>query len=209
MYIPDKYQASDWELQKSIIENYPLATLITSNNELIANHIPFNLIERDGKKYLQAHIAKKNHQLPSMDNNDNVLVVFTSHDSYITPAYYATKQETHKVVPTWDFASVHIYGKSQIIDSPEFLRAQHLTLADENEPTINGKKWTVDETPENYYKLLSKAITGLEIEIVKTEGKFKFEQKMKSEDVKGVITGLKSHGKDRVAQFVEDSNAGI
>lgn len=207
MYIPVKYAANEWEKQESIIKEYPLATIITSvDGELIANHIPFNLIERDNKKVLQAHITRSNHQRSSLVDNDNVLVIFKSDDSYIPPGYYPSKKETHKVVPTWDFASVHCYGKSTIIDSSEFLRSQHDSLSNQQE---NGRKepWSVDQTPESYYKLLSKAIIGLEIEITRIEAKFKFEQKMKEPDVKGVINGLKEDNKPRISKFVKDCNS--
>lgn len=208
MYIPNHYNESDWEFQKAIIKEYPLATLITVSEEgiPIANHIPFNLIEKDGKKILQAHLAKVNHQLPSLKDNTNVLVVFQSDNSYIPPSYYKTKEETHKVVPTWDFASVQCYGKSTLIDDYQFIRNQHESLTNEQEAG-REKPWTVDEAPEKYYKLLQKAIIGLEIEIDKIEGKFKFEQKMKQADIDGVVNGLADDKLSRVSQFVKETNA--
>lgn len=208
MYIPNHYNESDWEFQKAIIKEYPLATLITVSEEgiPIANHIPFNLIEKDGKKILQAHLAKVNHQLPSFKDNTNVLVVFQSDNSYIPPSYYKTKEETHKVVPTWDFASVQCYGKSTLIDDYQFIRNQHESLTNEQEAG-REKPWTVDEAPEKYYKLLQKAIIGLEIEIDKIEGKFKFEQKMKQADIDGVVNGLADDKLSRVSQFVKETNA--
>lgn len=208
MYIPNHYNESDWEFQKAIIKEYPLATLITVSEEgiPIANHIPFNLIEKDGKKILQAHLAKVNHQLSSFKDNTNVLVVFQSDNSYIPPSYYKTKEETHKVVPTWDFASVQCYGKSTLIDDYQFIRNQHESLTNEQEAG-REKPWTVDEAPEKYYKLLQKAIIGLEIEIDKIEGKFKFEQKMKQADIDGVVNGLADDKLSRVSQFVKETNA--
>lgn len=206
MYIPKHYNESEWEYQKQIIKEFPFATLITSTEEgIIANHIPFNLVEKDGKKILQAHLAKVNHQLPSLKDNTKVLVVFQSSDSYITPSYYKTKEETHKVVPTWDFACVHCYGTSTLIDDFDFIKQQHILLTNEQE---SGRKdpWTVDEAPESYYKTLQKAIIGLEIEVTKIEAKFKFEQKMKKSDIDGVINGLADDKLDRVSKFVKESN---
>ncbi|EGV62568.1 hypothetical protein PSN45_000253 [Yamadazyma tenuis] len=206
MYIPDKYDAPEWEQQKSIIKEYPLAVLITSTEDgIIANHIPFNLVERDGKKILQAHLAKVNHQLPSLKDNDKVCVVFSSSDAYVTPSYYKTKEETHKVVPTWLFAAVHCYGSSTLIDDFDFIKKQHESLTDQEEAG-REKPWAIDEAPEKYYKIMQKAIIGLEIEITKIEGKFKFEQKMRREDIDGVITGLAQDNIPRVSKFVEDSN---
>jgi transcriptional regulator len=35
------------------------------------------------------------------------LVVFQGPQTYITPSWYQTKEETGKVVPTWNYAVVH------------------------------------------------------------------------------------------------------
>lgn len=208
MYIPSHYNESDWNFQKAIIKQYPLATLITVSEDgiPIANHIPFNLIEKDGKIFLQAHLAKVNHQLPSLKDNPKALVVFQSDNAYIPPIYYQTKQDTHKVVPTWDFASIQCYGKSTLIDDYDFIRAQHESLTNEQEAGRENP-WTVDEAPEKYYKLLQKAIIGLEIEVDKIEGKYKFEQKMKQADIDGVVDGLAKDKVDKVSQFVKQTNS--
>lgn len=206
MYIPKHYLEEDWEQIVYLIKNYPLATVVTSSeNGIIANHIPFILEEDGDKKYLRAHIAKANHQVPSLKENDHVLIIFQSHDSYITPSYYATKKETHKVVPTWDFASVHIYGKSRIIDDPKYVRDQLNALTNQQEKN-RDIPWSVDEAPESYVNLIQKAITGLQIDIERTECKFKFDQKMKKQDINGVIEGLKSDNKPEMSDLVKSAN---
>lgn len=63
-------------------------------------------------------MAKANSQIPALRKEEEVLVIFKYSDSYITPTYYPTKEETHKVVPTWDFGTVHCYGKPTVIDDP-------------------------------------------------------------------------------------------
>lgn len=206
MYIPTKYDSPEWESQKSIIKEFPLGVLITySELGIIANHVPFNVVERDGKRFLQAHLAKVNHQLPSLKEDKELLVCFQSANSYITPSYYKTKQETHKVVPTWDFAAVHCYGKATLIDDYNFIRKQHELLTNQEEQKRENP-WTVDETPEKYYTMLQKAIIGIEIEIDRVEAKYKFEQKMSQADISGVVDGLAKDNVERVSKFVSTSN---
>ena len=208
MYIPTKYLIENWDQQEALIKKYPLATVVTTGPEgLYANHFPFFLHqdEATGKKYLHAHIAKKNPQVPLLLENDNVLVIFQSHDSYISPSYYPGKQETHKYVPTWDFAAVHIKGKSRLIDDAKWVRKQLNNFTDQNEAP-REKPWQVDEAPEKYLEIMQKAIIGLEIEIEKIESKFKFEQKMKKEDIEGVVEGLAADGITEVSDFVKHSN---
>lgn len=209
MYIPTDYKREDWESKDALIKAYPLATVITTdeNGKIIANHFPFYLYEckETGKKFLHAHVAKRNHQVPTLKSNENVLVIFESHDSYISPSYYPEKQKTHKFVPTWDFASLHIYGKLRIVDDFDFVRTQLENFTNQQE-SKRAEPWKLTEAPENYLKIMQKAITGLEIEIVETECKYKFEQKMGRDNIDGVVNGLKEDSVHEVAQFVESAN---
>lgn len=212
MYIPQKFNVAEWQQQEHLIKSYPLATVITIGEDgvPIANHFPFYLHEdpETGKKFLHAHVAKKNHQVPSLKENDKVLVIFQSPSTYILPSYYPEKERTHKFVPTWDFASLHITGKLRIIDDFDFVRAQLNHFTDQNEAE-REKKWKVDDAPENYLKIMQKAITGLEIEIVDMKCKYKFEQKETRENVDGVISGLAADGKEVMSNYVKASNADL
>ncbi|ODQ44180.1 hypothetical protein PICMEDRAFT_74790 [Pichia membranifaciens NRRL Y-2026] len=209
MYIPAKYLEKDWAVQEELIRSNPLGTIITYGEDgLVANHIPFFLSvdEETGVKYLQAHVAKVNPQLPALKKEGTeILVIFKASDSYITPSYYATKEETHKVVPTWDFGAVHCYGKVRVIDDGEWVRKQldHLTGQQEKNRT---KSWAVDEAPKSYVDLLQKSICGIEIKITRIESKFKYEQKMKRQDIDGVIKGLALDNKHEVSKLVDKCN---
>lgn len=209
MYIPKNYEEQSWEKLKQIILDNPLATIITIDAEgkIIANHFPFYLYEdpESGKKFLHAHFAKKNPQAPSLKDNDNVVVIFQSPSSYISPSYYPEKKRTEKFVPTWDFASVHITGKLRVIDEAEFVRKQLENFTDHMEQD-REPKWKVSDAPEPYLKIMQKAIFGLEISIDDVQSKFKFEQKMSDENITGVIEGLAHDGKKEVSDFVSVSN---
>ncbi|EGW30223.1 uncharacterized protein SPAPADRAFT_63842 [Spathaspora passalidarum NRRL Y-27907] len=209
MYIPKNYLEENWEQVEYLVKKYPLGTVITTAEDgtIIANHIPFFLRqdEETGKKYLIAHMAKANHQLPTLRAYENVLVVFQSQDTYITPNYYPGKQETHKYVPTWDFACAHIYGNSRIVDDADFVRDQITRLTNQQEA---GKPdaWKVSDAPEGFLRAMQKAITGLEIEITRTECKYKMEQKMKKPDIEGVIEGLGNDGQEAIKNLAIDAN---
>lgn len=209
MYIPKKYNESEWLKQEALIKAFPLATVITTNEDgkIIANHIPF-LLRKDkstDKVYLEAHIARVNHQLPSLSANDNVLIIFQSNDTYISPSYYPGKADTHKYVPTWDFASLHIYGSSKIVNDSQFVKDQLVAFTAQNEDP-REVPWSLDEAPESYVRIMMKAITGLQIEIKNIECKYKFEQGHSSRDVKGVVDGLAEDKKHELSQFVKDAN---
>ena len=42
-------------------------------------------------------------------------------DAYVTPSWYATKQETQRVVPTWNYLAVHAYGPVEFSDDTDRL----------------------------------------------------------------------------------------
>lgn len=209
MYIPAANKVESWDLKARLIREYPLGTVITTDadGKFIANHIPFYLHEDkdSGKLYLQAHVAKKNHQIPSLTANENVLVIFQTPESYISPSYYPEKERTHKFVPTWDFGSVHVYGKLRIIDDFDFVRKQLEHFSSQQE-LKREKPWKLSDAPEGYLNTLQKAITGLEIEIGSTECKLKFEQKMSRENIDGVYNGLVEDGVAEVAEYVKECN---
>lgn len=211
MYIPKAYDEADWEQARYLITTYPLATIITfSETEgLIANHIPFVLQEcpKTKKRFLKAHLARRNSQLDSLRDTDSVLVIFQSHDSYITPSYYPEKPETHKFVPTWVFASTHIKGKPTVTNDYDFVREQLVSLTDQEEAKRDPseKRWKVTDAPERYLDLKQKAITGLSIEIESFQCKYKLEQDANSRNNKGVIEGLAKDGYTEVSDMAAEA----
>lgn len=54
--------------------------------------------------------------LADIANGVESLVIFRGPDAYISPSWYATKKETGKVVPTWNYAAVHACGVLRIVD---------------------------------------------------------------------------------------------
>jgi len=109
-----------------LIRERPLATLVTMSSQgLNANHIPLYLSEGPAPfGTLQGHVARSNPMWSDLQADVEVLAIFHGPDAYITPSWYATKKETGKVVPTWNYAVVHAYGTLQVIDDASWIRAQ-------------------------------------------------------------------------------------
>ncbi|CAN3360560.1 hypothetical protein DICA3_D12420 [Diutina catenulata] len=206
MYIPKAYNEGDWEQVQYLIEEYPLATVVTP--DLQANHFPFHLEKRGDKHFLVAHIAKANPQREALAKGDQVLVIFQSHDSYISPTWYEeTKPATHKAVPTWCFASAHIKGTSRVVDTLDFLNHALESLTTQEEKS-RATPWKVSDAPEKYTSIMKKAIIGLEIEIGEWQCKYKMDQSQKEGDVRGVVMGLeRDDGKKAMSKLVADTYA--
>ncbi|KAJ5212885.1 hypothetical protein N7449_000054 [Penicillium cf. viridicatum] len=113
--------------------------------------------------------------------------------------YTETKPDTRKVVPTWNYSAVQVYGKlslyydSKTFEAGAFLHKHIRDLLQHTEETIIGYA-TVDEAPEKYVELLQRNIVEIEIRIEKIQGKFKTSQQMKVGDREGVAMGFAAMG---------------
>ena len=191
MYQPPHFREEDLGTQHALIRAHPLGLLITAGDGgLIANPVPFHLrTDPSPKGTLQAHIAKANGQWREIQAGAPVLVVFQGVDSYVTPSWYATKQETGKVVPTWNYAIVQVHGDARIIDDPSWLREQIGALTGENENS-RPQPWGVDDAPPEFISAQLKGIIGIEIDIAAIDGKWKVSQNRPVADRQGVAQGL-------------------
>jgi transcriptional regulator len=119
--------------------------------------------------------------------------VFQGPQLYITPSLYPTKQEHGKVVPTWNYVTVHAWGAPRVVDDQTWLRRQIEDLTDSREGKL-PKPWKVDDAPEQYLASQIKGIIGIEIPIARIEGKWKVSQNRPEVDRAGVAAGLREGG---------------
>jgi transcriptional regulator len=164
VYQPPAFREDRLEVLHGLMRAHPLAMLVTAGEGgLMANLIPF-LVDPAGaeKGLLRAHLARANDQLAALRAGAEAMVLFQGPNAYVTPNWYATKAETHKVVPTWNYATVHAWGTPRILESTEWLRQQVGELTDASEKT-QARAWSVDDAPEPFVAAQMKGIVGLEI----------------------------------------------
>lgn len=211
MYLPAHHREDDPQHIQALIQARPLGLLVTNGpGGLIANPIPFLLdMSRGAHGTLVAHMARANPQWQEADDQREALVVFQDADAYITPAWYATKHETGKVVPTWNYATVHAWGPLRAIDDPAWLHKQIRQLTATQE-SPREKPWAVEDAPERFIDMQVRAIVGIEVPIARIEGKWKVSQNRSDADRAGVIAGLRDEPDAdawRVADMVEAANS--
>ena len=171
MYQPAHFRQTDSETLHALMRAYPFATVVVQGEDgLAANHLPIELV--DGK--LHGHVARGN-ELARMDGAE-LLVIFRGPDGYISPNWYPSKQESHREVPTWNYATVHVQGRARI-------------LTDRHEAGLPAP-WQVSDAPEDHIEKMLRAISGLEISIERIEGKFKLNQNHPAANRAGVVAGL-------------------
>ncbi|MBD8665166.1 FMN-binding negative transcriptional regulator [Rhizobium sp. CFBP 8752] len=204
MYQPPHFREDDLGTQHALIRAYPLGMLITSGNSgLLANPVPFHLDgEASDKGVLRLHLARANSQWKDIRDGATVLAVFQGADSYVTPSWYQTKQETGKVVPTWNYAIVQARGPARIVEDAGWLLAQIEAITGQHENS-RPMPWSVNDAPDDFISAQLKGIVGVEIEISEIEGKWKVSQNRPVGDREGVASGLDNMpGQDQMAELV-------
>jgi transcriptional regulator len=233
MHFPAKHVEKDIPTLRSFIRANPLGLITTAidspNHPLLqTSHVPFildvsNEIDEQDLGVLRGHMARANPQVKAMiedltegaskANGGNggvlereVLVLFNgSAHHYVTPKFYKeTKPTTAKVVPTWNYSAVEVYGKARVyFDSKatstnEFLDKQiaDLSLMCEKNIMEYEKPWETKDAPKPYLEIMKKGIVGIEIRIERMGGKVKMSQEMREGDREGVIEGFEALGTD-------------
>lgn len=210
MYIPKQFEEVRVDVMHELIRAYPLATLVThSSSGLNANHIPM-LLSESPSPYgtLRGHIARANPLLGEIAEGIETLAIFHGPDCYITPSWYATKKETGKVVPTWNYAVVHAHGVLRVVDNATWLRVQLDALTDHNEASF-PEPWAVSDAPADHVERIMAAIVGVEMVITKLLGKWKVSQNQPTQNQLGVISGLKESGLPTSEAMVALVEAGV
>lgn len=193
VYLPEHFAETDTAMMHRLIRSFPLGTLITLGTEgLVANHIPFVLDAR-ASEYgrLLGHVARNNLVWCDHDPDEDALIVFQSIEAYITPNWYATKRETHEVVPTWNYAVVHAYGRIIVHDDVKWLRGQAGMLTkrmEAGQPT----PWKMADAPQPFIAANLEQIVGIEIPVSRLIGKVKASQNRSDADAAGAIAGLRA-----------------
>ena len=190
MYIPRANQEERIPVLHKLMEEQPFASLITMGSTgLFASHIPM-VLEQDGAKgQLKGHISRANTQWRDYTPSVEALAIFSGPQHYITPNWYVEKQETGRVVPTWNYVVVHAYGYLKIIEDGEWLMT-HLASLTKIHEAGSPVPWKIGDAPPDYIGSLAKGIVGLEITIERLEGKWKVSQNRSEQDRTGVAMGL-------------------
>jgi transcriptional regulator len=195
MYQPPHFREERLEVQHALIRTQSLGLLVTAGpGGLQANSVPF-LIDAGGSERgtLRAHVARANPQWRELAAVAECLVVFQGPHQYISPSLYPTKLEHGKVVPTWNYITVHAWGRPRVIDDAAWLRRQVEDLTLHNE-AARKVPWQVSDAPEPFVAAQLKGIIGIEIPVERIEGKWKVSQNRPAVDQAGVVAGLRGGG---------------
>jgi transcriptional regulator len=177
MYLPNRFAETRLDVLHALIGQHPLGTLVTHGLDgLAADHIPFEIgapTEAAPFGVLRAHVARAN-PLWRLAGTQ-VLAIFQGPSAYISASLFAEKAVSGKVVPTWNYATVHAAGTLHAIEDPAWLLDFVTRLTDHHEAP-RAAPWAVADAPAPYIDAMLKAIVGIEIPIARLDGKWKINQ---------------------------------
>ncbi|TMO55905.1 FMN-binding negative transcriptional regulator [Pseudoalteromonas phenolica] len=197
MHIPKNQKMSD-AVAVQFIHDFGFGCLVS--DDLVGSHLPF--IFNEDSNTLLTHLAKANPHHKILDAKE-VLIIFSGPHAYISPSWY----EKGPAVPTWNYAAVHVKGRVKLLDGQETMSVVTQTVEKYEADLFNQ----VDIYNHEFNARLSRAIIGVEIEILSIEGKLKLGQHRSVNDQQGVFDGLysKDHESQMLAQYMKKINVGI
>lgn len=203
MYVPAHFEPSPEDI-RTLLERPGAVDLITTTADgILATMLPMIWDEPGSRSglgehgALVGHVARNNAhwKTPAIGAS---MAILRGPDAYISPGWYATKREHGRVVPTWNYVTIHAYGRLIIHDDAAFCEAnvRRLTALHEGE---RDAPWSVDDAPPVYIAGQLRAIVGVELLIDRLEAKSKLSQNRSADDRDGVIDGLEAHGERSVS----------
>ncbi len=200
MYIPRHFVVED-HIAQEFLGNLKSGHLVTNTAQgILSTMIPVTF-DKNARSII-GHVARSNSQW-SEKTNQEALFISAPVDSYISPSWYASKQEHGKVVPTWDYMLAHVYGNLIIHDDINWLRKAVSDLTDSFEAD-RPKPWKLDDAPGDYVAGQLRAIVGVELKVTRLEVSFKMSQNKNKTDLDGVLTGLRADNREDAATKIED-----
>jgi transcriptional regulator len=203
VYLPAAFVEERPDVVAAFLSAHPMAQLVTVTGDgLTATPLPM-LYEPgvDDLGSLVGHVARGNRQWANASADVEALAIFTGANTYVSPNWYPSKREHGKVVPTWNYETVHIRGRFVAHDDRDWKLALVTRLTQHHESSFDAP-WTVADAPPDYIDTMLKAIVGVEVRVTSIQAKRKLSQNRPDDDVAGVIEGLSARGGEpaRVAE---------
>ena len=196
MYVPHHFGTDDADALIARLARRWAGVLITIGDDgaPVATHMPI-LWDRE-RRVATGHIARANPQWKRGPGKG--LIVLSGPEAYVTPAWYPSKAEHGKAVPTWNYEAVHAHGRLRLVDDEKFVLGIVARLTRRHEAT-EPQPWKMGEAPADYLDQMLRAIVGVEIEVVRLEGKRKLSQNREARDVDGAVRALQERGQEALS----------
>ncbi len=212
MYIPEFNRVRDHAEIVSFVHANPFAILVSpSDTGPFASHIPILAREVEGQMVLHGHLAKANPHWELLQKNEDrsndqeSLVIFHGPHAYISPRLYQSRDS----VPTWNYAAVHVYGRTRVIADQEHLLEEVREIINTFDPDYYAQ-W--NGLSDKFRNGMLKHIVGFEIVATRIEAKFKISQNRSKGDQANVIASLatsEDSAASEIAKLMQKQGLGV
>ena len=114
LYVPEAFRVDDMPALHALVDEHPFATLVTpASPEPFVSHVPLLRERGTGALTLIGHFARANLHWQHASNATSTAIFHGPH-AYVSPTWYA---DPANAVPTWNFATVHIKGRLEVLDA--------------------------------------------------------------------------------------------
>ena len=189
MYIPKLYREEDKAKILEFIRQNDFAVLVTYDGEKpVASHLLMEVVEDGETLFINGHMSRANSHWKTFEKDTEVLVIFHGAHTYISPTWY-----NHVNVPTWNYQSIHVYGKPRLITEHDEAYSMLKRLVERYE--TNGR-YKMETLPQDFVEKEIKGIMAFQIEVTRIEANYKLSQNRKDEDHANIITQLEERTDD-------------
>jgi transcriptional regulator len=203
MYQPEHFRVDDLERMHALMRARPFAAFISAGSAgLYATHLPTVLKDDGPYGCIECHLARANPHWKDLARGNEALMIFQGPEGYITPNWYPSKAEHGKVVPTWNYAVVHVYGRPQVMEDRHWLR-RHVTELTAQQESGETKPWAPSDAPDSFIEVMLRGIVGFHFAIERLEGKWKMSQNRGTNDRESVVRGLGRRGEGDDLEIAE------
>ena len=195
MYNPPHFEETRVDVMHGLLRQAPLATVVAlAADGMFANHLPLELDPAPPPLgLLRGHVSRANRFWRDASPDGDVLAIFEGPRAYVSPTWYASKAETGRVTPQWNYIVVHAYGRPRFTEDRTWLAAHVARLTAQHEAN-RPQPWRVGDAPADYIERLLGNIVGFELPITRLIGKWKLSQNRSAADREGVADGLRQSG---------------
>jgi transcriptional regulator len=191
MYQPAHFHVDDLPQMHALMRARSFAAVVSAGSYgLYASHMPTVLKDHGPLGAIEFHLARANPHWKYLAECNEALIIFQGPEGYISPNWYASKAEHQKVVPTWNYAVVHAYGRPEAMQDPDWIR-RHVAELTAQQERNELRPWAVTDAPASFIEGMARSIVGFRFAIARLEGKWKMSQNREMRDREGVVQGLR------------------
>ena len=190
MYTPKLYREEDRGKIVDFLRQNEFVTLVTYDGEKpVASHLLVDVIDEGEKLFVNGHMSRANPLWKMFEQNAEVLVIFHGPHTYISASWY-----NHVNVPTWNYQSVHIYGKPRLITDRDQVYTLLKQLMDKHEM---GSRYNMETLPPEFVEKEMRGVMAFQVEVTRIEASYKLSQNRNDDDYWNIVSHLEQRSDEQ------------